>query len=71
MFIATLQFLKIKKWLAELQPLEQLLDAVLHIIHLGMWTTNSSAMKKLVEQLLPPSISWPTVYSGIDVIINH
>ena len=68
--LATLQFLKVQEWLVEIQPLEQLLDIVLHNIHLGMWTTNSSAIKKLVEQHLPPSIFWPIVYSGIDVMVN-
>ena len=51
--------------------MDQLLDVVLHVIHLGIWTANSSATKKLVEQLLLSSISWFTIYSGIDVIINH
>jgi hypothetical protein len=68
---AILQSPIVQQWLDQIRPAEQFLNAVLHIVHLELWTANCSATKKLVERLPSPSFSWPTVYSGMDVIVNR
>ena len=59
----------VQKWLVDIQLVEQLLDVVLHIIHLELWTANSTAIQKLIQEL--PGILWPTIYSGMDIIIHQ
>jgi hypothetical protein len=66
---ASLQSPPVQQCLVDIQPVEQLLDVVLHIVHPELWTANSAAMRKLIQEL--PGISWPTLYSRIDIIVNR
>ena len=62
---------KVQMWLCQMQPLEYFLGAVLHIIHPELWTANTAAVDQLVLQLLPLSPSWPTSFTGMDLIVNR
>jgi len=64
----------ITKWLLSIQPIEQLWDAVLKVVHQDMWEANHAASSLLQQQMLHqenPSATWPTVYPGMDVIANR
>jgi hypothetical protein len=61
----------IQEWLQLIGPVEQLLDAVLHIVHPEMWTANKTATTLLLKMLKQPLPVWPTVYPGMDVIANR
>jgi len=53
------------------EPLKCLLDAVLCVIHPRMWIASKEAMQKLTHGLKTPLPTWPTVYGGMDVIVNR
>jgi hypothetical protein len=36
-----------------------------------MWEANTKATPQLIEMLKTPLQSWPTVYSGMDIIVNR
>lgn len=67
-----LQAPAVQHWLQQIEPVERLLDAVLHIIHPGMWAANTAAVENLLTKTLhnPPSV-WPTSYTGMEVIVNQ
>ena len=67
---ALLQLAEVQTWLSRMQPLEQFLDAVLHIVHPELWTANSATVDLLVSQLSPSSL-WPTSFTGMDLIVNQ
>jgi hypothetical protein len=50
---------------------EQLLNAVLEVVHPEMWMANRTATSLLLEKLNDPSLTWPTIYPAMDVIANR
>lgn len=54
-----------------IEPWEQLLDAVLQIVHPDMHVANINARAKLLGSLCIPRLTWPTCYSGMDIIVNR
>ncbi|KAG6372680.1 hypothetical protein JVT61DRAFT_7440 [Boletus reticuloceps] len=36
-----------------------------------MWTANGDATKQLIRRLQIPLPTWPTIYGGMDVIVNR
>ena len=60
----------VQTWLRLIAPIEQLLDAVLRVVHPEMWSANSKATSLLLKNLDDPSL-WPTIYPAIDVISNR
>jgi hypothetical protein len=61
----------VQEWLQSIEPVEQLLNAVLQIVHPQMWLANSSAAPSLLERLDNPQLTWPTVYPAMDLIANR
>ena len=68
---ALLKSAKVQMWLSQMQPLEHFLDVVLHIVHPELWTANTAGVDQLVSQLSPSSPSWPTSFTGMDLIVNR
>ncbi|KAG9316935.1 hypothetical protein JVU11DRAFT_3017 [Chiua virens] len=68
---ATLRQPGVQNWLAAIHPVEQLLDAVLQIVHPGLWDVNHSATQQLVQSSPFPIRTWPTAYTGMDLIVNR
>jgi hypothetical protein len=66
-----LQAPAVQHWLQQIEPVERLLDAVLHIIHPEMWAANTTAVEKLIKALPNPPSVWPTSYTGMEVIVNR
>lgn len=61
----------VQEWLQSIEPVEQLLNAVLSIVHPQMWSANSNATPSLLENLDNPPPTWPTVYPAMDLIANR
>lgn len=61
----------IQQWLEFIEPVEQLLNAVLQVVHPELWSASCSAISSLLEDPPIPVPCWPTVYSGMDVIANR
>lgn len=68
---ASLHSAEVQKWLSQMQPMEQFLDAVLRVVHPELWTANIAAAEKLVQQLPSSAPSWPTSFTGMDLIVNR
>jgi hypothetical protein len=51
--------------------MEQLLNAVLQVVHSEMYDANSKAIPLLLQELDTPLPTWPTVFSGMDIIANR
>ena len=54
-----------------IQPVEELLDAVLSIVHPKMWRANRDTTQQLLCQLDVDLPIWPIVYPVMDVIANR
>jgi hypothetical protein len=54
-----------------INPVEQLLNAVLYIVHPEMYIANCNATQELLKELNNSSLIWPTIYHGMDVISNQ
>jgi hypothetical protein len=61
----------VQEWLQSIEPIKQLLNAVLQIVHPQMWLANSSAAPSLLKKLNNPQLTWPTVYPAMDLIANQ
>ena len=59
------------QWLQSISPIEQLFDAVLYIVHPGMYEANCKATQLRLQQLNNSSHIWPSTYHGMDVIANR
>jgi hypothetical protein len=61
----------VRDWLQLIEPVEQLWNAVLEVVHPDMSEANSKAVGKLLQDLGDPPPTWPTTYPAIDVIANR
>ena len=61
----------VRQWLQFIEPVEQLLNAVLQVVHPQLWSASCSAMSSLLDDPPIEVPCWPTVYSGMDVIANR
>ncbi|KAI9455740.1 hypothetical protein HD554DRAFT_2331554 [Boletus coccyginus] len=67
----TLRHELVQQWLQMIQPVEELLDAVILLVHPEMWKANRDTVQKLLSQLDIDLPVWPTVYPALDVIANR
>ncbi|KAH7919748.1 hypothetical protein BV22DRAFT_995979, partial [Leucogyrophana mollusca] len=59
-------------WLLRMADSEQLLNGITALIHPGLYSAGTSAMSKLPKHLpLAKSAPWPSVFSGLEVIVNR
>jgi hypothetical protein len=61
----------VKDWLQAVDPVQQLLNAVLYVVHPEMYDANSQAIPFLQEEMTRSIPSWPSVYHAMDIIANR
>jgi hypothetical protein len=60
----------IQNWLKLIDPIEQLLNSVLKIVHPKMYEANCTAVSALLQRQEFP-LPWPTIYPGLDIVANR
>jgi hypothetical protein len=58
-----------QKWLQFIEPVEQLLNAVLRAVHPELHEANRTTVSLLLNE--PQGVFWPSIYPGLDLVANR